>query len=955
MADWYVSSAVYATIPVWAATTAYNVGQFVKPTVSAFDTQYVFRCTVAGTSGATEPTWSGAATNNSTIASGGATFANVTGQSTYGWSASSGTLYTVANRRVLVGDRVFASSDHAESSSAAVAYDFNNGTVAFGLVQIVSVSRAGSVPPTASDTQSGASITNTSGSSVALNAWCNLFWQGITITIGGSSAINLFFNVGAGARKSHYLKNCAIVFTTAQAASRISTNNVAKVTLDNTTVKFANVAQAIDGQAPFDFNWINTPSAIQGATIPTTLFKCGTNAPPLSMICRGVDLSAITGTLCSGTTGSNGGSMKALFDSCKIAPGVTRLAAPATITNAGDEVELMNCFDGTNIINERYAYGGSVVIDRSTTLSGGAQDDVGAYSLKLASSTRADFQTMPLDAFWLDVENIAIGVAKTATVEIIGSASLNNTDIRLQLEYTGTSIQSWNPADKNDVTFSNGNLTATGVTSSQGGVRAYPYFSSGKYYWECKVDVISSNNWGVGVAIASCDLDAVGNTPNNAAVIFKSGNIYVNNVYTGTSLGARAANDIFSVAVDATARLIWFRVAPSGNWNASGTADPATGVGGISISALSGALFPVFSSIGADQTTINLGATTFSGSIPSGFVTTALLINYGSFIESLASVLTPAAALPTSLVTWLNPPSTPVKQQLQATFTPRTVGRVRGLVRLGKTSATAWVNPQIAITIPPLSAEASQFLARTSSLDATHTNAYTALIDGLVTDGIWSKLDVLHVYATQNSTTALLNLKSNSYTGTANGSPAFVADRGFTGVDASATVYIDTGFNPATAGGNYSQDSAHISAWSNTTPANSGPSGGVVIGSEISASHTAVYSRYNDGFSYFGVNASATNFTSTGTPSNGHFLANRSSSSALQGYKNGTSVLTWTNTSVAPASQNIYALANHGPSGANLGTAFQLPAISIGSSLSSTDVTNFYNRLRTYMTAVGVP
>jgi hypothetical protein len=28
---------------------------------------------------------------------------------------------------------------------------------------------------------------------------------------------------------------------------------------------------------------------------------------------------------------------------------------------------------------------------------------------------------------------------------------------------------------------------------------------------------------------------------------------------------------------------------------------------------------------------------------------------------------------------------------------------------------------------------------------------------------------------------------------------------------------------------------------------------------------------------------------------------------------------------------------------------------SIGSSLSSTDVTNFYNRLRTYMTAVGVP
>ena len=36
-------------------------------------------------------------------------------------------------------------------------------------------------------------------------------------------------------------------------------------------------------------------------------------------------------------------------------------------------------------------------------------------------------------------------------------------------------------------------------------------------------------------------------------------------------------------------------------------------------------------------------------------------------------------------------------------------------------------------------------------------------------------------------------------------------------------------------------------------------------------------------------------------------------------------------------------------------TTHQVAATSIGSSLNSTEATAFYNRLRTYMTAVGVP
>lgn len=49
-------------------------------------------------------------------------------------------------------------------------------------------------------------------------------------------------------------------------------------------------------------------------------------------------------------------------------------------------------------------------------------------------------------------------------------------------------------------------------------------------------------------------------------------------------------------------------------------------------------------------------------------------------------------------MTWNNPPTTPVKQHIQVSFTPQQAGRVRGIMRLGKASATVWVNPQIIVT-----------------------------------------------------------------------------------------------------------------------------------------------------------------------------------------------------------------------------------------------------------------
>jgi hypothetical protein len=83
--------------------------------------------------------------------------------------------------------------------------------------------------------------------------------------------------------------------------------------------------------------------------------------------------------------------------------------------------------------------------------------------------------------------------------------------------------------------------------------------------------------------------------------------------------------------------------------------------------------------------------------------------------------------------------------------------------------------------VPPASGDAAEttaFLARTTGLDATHTNAYKALINGLVADGVFAKLDALYICAAQDLATARLNLVSSSFALVdTSAAPNFTADR----------------------------------------------------------------------------------------------------------------------------------------------------------------------------------
>lgn len=209
----------------------------------------------------------------------------------------------------------------------------------------------------------------------------------------------------------------------------------------------------------------------------------------------------------------------------------------------------------------------------------------------------------------------------------------------------------WNPSDKNTgVTLSNSNLTATNNNNVQvQGVRAVDGQLTGKFYWECTYNTTANVTDAVGVCRGSTALNTQMNSSSGtgassgyvAVAPYTSGQIYYNGTTFG-QIGSIVAGSVVGIALDLTNHLIWFRLGAAGNWNGSGTANPATGVGGISIPDISVGVFPAYplaqvASTG-DAITANFGGSVFTGTVPSGF-TSGFLVSAGSTSVVLTQAL----------------------------------------------------------------------------------------------------------------------------------------------------------------------------------------------------------------------------------------------------------------------------------------------------------------------------
>jgi len=242
--------------------------------------------------------------------------------------------------------------------------------------------------------------------------------------------------------------------------------------------------------------------------------------------------------------------------------------------------------------------------------------------------------------------------------------------------------------------------------------------------------------------------------------------------------------------------------------------------------------------------------------------------------------------------------------------------------------------------------QAAVFINRTSGLSATENAAYTTMICGMVTDGTWSLLDALYIFATNNTTTAALSLVSSTYNGTVNGTLTFSADHGWTG-DGS-TGYFGTGFVPNSASGNCKLNSCSMGIYDLTS--NTGART-CQMGGKVSGVNTLICLP-GSAVNIFEVNGPSTN-TSTVANAQGMWSLSRTGSSGFTVYQNSAVSSTPSSTSNVLLDTQIYIFALGGTTPTSF-TSDQLSAAFIGGGMTDTQAENVQTRINNYMKAMGI-
>lgn len=274
-------------------------------------------------------------------------------------------------------------------------------------------------PAQAGDLTVGASVTTTGNSNMQVSNNC--YYYGITFNC-GTGANNVNFQLGANNNATSYFDNCALKINATGATAFFifqMGDGGYKYILNNTTLGFGNAGQIIEF-AECDVVWQNTPSAITG-TPPTVLWGATSNVASANWLVRGVDLSAITGTLVGGGAHCN---VHFQFINCKLNAGVT--ICGTILYRYGTTVDVINSdSSGTNYRQERYTYTGKLLT--STAVTNGATDGTTPISWQVTTLATPLWYD-PFPCFEI-VQWVAAGTYAASYVNMTSAtASLTNAD-----------------------------------------------------------------------------------------------------------------------------------------------------------------------------------------------------------------------------------------------------------------------------------------------------------------------------------------------------------------------------------------------------------------------------------------------------------------------------------------------------------------------------------------------
>lgn len=248
----------------------------------------------------------------------------------------------------------------------------------------------------------------------------------------------------------------------------------------------------------------------------------------------------------------------------------------------------------------------------------------------LTADGAGDVQTIGAASAGAAVSADGVGV-DTAVGAASATGGLSSLGVGALTVVSPTASATWNPSDKSaGITLSGGNLTAHMANDAdyvQNGVRGTVALS-GKAYFRCVLDDLSGSDPLIGVGIAKIGANlsegssvfptasSVVASGNNASAIVVMNDLMVDDAYVNDAIPTVTTTDIVDVAVDIPNLKLWVRKNGTGNWNNSGTDNPATNTGGTAFT--SGTWHPFFGGLNGVGVTARF-ADDASGTAPSGF------------------------------------------------------------------------------------------------------------------------------------------------------------------------------------------------------------------------------------------------------------------------------------------------------------------------------------------------
>jgi hypothetical protein len=168
-------------------------------------------------------------------------------------------------------------------------------------------------------------------------------------------------------------------------------------------------------------------------------------------------------------------------------------------------------------------------------------------------------------------------------------------------------------------------------------------------------------------------------------------------------------------------------------------------------------------------------------------------------------------------------------------------------------------------------------------------------------------------------------------------------------VSGNGTRYLNSNFNPSTAGGHFAQDSASVFVYSRT---NSSSTVWFDAGQVSGTTQMRMDPRATNVLAGRGPNdATTTTFTDPGD-SYALFVRTRTSSTNITAYHRTTSLGSVSQASLSMANSNLAFLGNPAVGNGNF-SGRQLAAGGFGGALTSAQVTDLYNAIQTLLTAIG--